>query len=146
MPGAWSRCRTVLPGHHGSTFGGSPLACRIGCTVLDIMEREHIPRHAAAMGERLLSGLRDRLEKLPDVVAIRGHGLMVGIEMDAPCTELVGLALAQENLLISVTRGNTIRLLPPLVIDAVQIDDIVDRLGRLLELAAEEDSCLVPAD
>ncbi|MCV2216655.1 aspartate aminotransferase family protein [Thauera sp. Sel9] len=120
------------PGHHGSTFGGSPLACRIGCTVLDIMEREHISQHAAAMGERLLSGLRDRLRHQPNVVAIRGHGLMVGIETDAHCSELVGLALAKERLLISVTRGNTIRLLPPLIINAAQVDDIIGRVGRLL--------------
>jgi acetylornithine aminotransferase len=70
-------------------------------------------------------------------VAIRGQGLMVGIELDRNCQELVGLALERERLLITVTRGATIRLLPPLVCDEAQIDDIVERLGRVLENMSE---------
>lgn len=119
-------------GSHGSTFGGNPLACQVGCTVIEVMEREHLPERAAQLGERLLHGLRASLAGLPGVVSIRGLGLMVGIELDSPCDDLVHKALAQERLLISVTRGKTIRLLPPLICSEAQIDDITRRLTRLL--------------
>ncbi|MBS0355929.1 MAG: aspartate aminotransferase family protein [Proteobacteria bacterium] len=120
------------PGQHGSTFGGNPLACRVACTVLDIMARDRLPERAAALGGRLLNGLQKALATHPHVVAIRGQGLMVGIELDRPCKELVGRALAEQRLLITVTRDKVIRLLPPLVCDEAQIDAIVGRLTRLL--------------
>jgi acetylornithine aminotransferase len=129
--------RLFSPGQHGSTFGGNPLACRVARTVLDVMERGQLPRRAAVLGQRLLARLRERLGGHPHVVAIRGQGLMVGIELDRNCQELVGLALERERLLITVTRGATIRLLPPLVCDEAQIDDIVERLGRVLENMSE---------
>ena len=117
------------PGQHGSTFGGNPLACRVACTVLDIMARDGMPQRAAALGQRLLAGLRRALEGHPQVVAVRGQGLMAGIELDRNCQELVGRALAEQRLLITVTRERTIRLLPPLVCDEAQIDEIVARLA-----------------
>ncbi|WLG92384.1 aspartate aminotransferase family protein [Pseudomonas cucumis] len=120
------------PGHHASTFGGNPLACRVGCTVLDIMEREHIPQRAATSGHRLLAALHEALNNHPNVVSIRGLGLMIGIELDRNCAELVGRARDEQHLLITVTRGTTIRLLPPLICDEAQIDDIAERVIRLL--------------
>ena len=120
------------PGRHGSTFGGNPLACRVGCTVLDIMESDGIPARAATLGRRLLAGLQDALSGHPNVVAVRGLGLMVGIELDRRCGELVGRALNEQQLLITVTRETTIRLLPPLVCSEAQIDDIVARVAHLL--------------
>lgn len=120
------------PGQHGSTFGGNPLACRVGCTVLDIMARDALPARAAVLGERLLTGLQGALKGHPQVVAIRGQGLMVGIELARSCKELVGLALEREHLLITLTRDTTIRLLPPLICSEAQIDDIVARVTRLL--------------
>uniref|UniRef100_UPI0025887605 aspartate aminotransferase family protein n=1 Tax=Diaphorobacter sp. TaxID=1934310 RepID=UPI0025887605 len=126
------------PGQHGSTFGGNPLACRVACSVLDIMARENLPARAAVLGPRLLDGLQRALGGHPDVVAIRGQGLMVGIELNRNCKDLVGRALAEQRLLITVTRGNTIRLLPPLVCDEAQIDDIVARLAHLLSPAASD--------
>ncbi len=129
--------RLFSPGQHGSTFGGNPLACRVAWTVLDVMERGQLPRRAAVLGQRLLARLRERLGGHPHVVAIRGQGLMVGIELNRNCQELVGLALERERLLITVTRGATIRLLPPLVCDEAQIDDIVERLGRVLKNVSE---------
>lgn len=119
-------------GQHASTFGGNPLACRVGCTVLDIMEREHIPQWAATLGRRLLAALQEALGNHPNVVAVRGLGLMVGIELDRNCAELVGRARDEQRLLITVTRGTTIRLLPPLICDEAQIDDIAARVARLL--------------
>jgi acetylornithine aminotransferase len=73
------------PGHHGSTFGGNPMACRIGCTVVDVMERDRIPQRARVMGQRLEGALRQGLAGCEGVVAIRALGLMVGIELDRPC-------------------------------------------------------------
>lgn len=122
----------LAPGSHGSTFGGNPLACRVGCAVIEVMEREHLPERAARLGERLLHGLRANLDGVPGVIDIRGLGLMVGIELDRPCDDLVHKALVQERLLISVTRGRTIRLLPPLICSEAQIDEITRRLTRLL--------------
>ncbi|QLF93465.1 aspartate aminotransferase family protein [Pseudomonas sp. ABC1] len=119
------------PGHHGATFGGNPLACRVGCCVLDLMHEENLPERAAALGQRLLQGLRRELAGHPQVAAIRGLGLMVGIELRRPCGELVERALREQRLLISVTRDYTVRLLPALVCDDAQIDDMVARLARL---------------
>lgn len=119
------------PGQHGSTFGGNPLACRVACTVLGIMERDGMAQRAALLGERLLAGLRAALAGYPGVHAIRGLGLMAGIELKRNCQELVGRALAEQRLLITVTRERTIRLLPPLICDEAQIDDIVARVASL---------------
>lgn len=119
------------PGHHASTFGGNPLACRVGCTVLDIMERDHIPQRAATSGRRLLAALQEALGNHREVVSIRGLGLMVGIELNRQCAELVGRARDEQRLLITVTRGTTVRLLPPLICEDSQIDDVAARVTRL---------------
>lgn len=124
------------PGHHASTFGGNPLACRVGCTVLDIMQRDHIPQRAAASGRRLLAALKLALGNHPEVVSVRGIGLMIDIELNRPCAELVGRAREEQRLLITVTRGTTVRLLPPLICNDAQIDDIAARITRLLSPAA----------
>ncbi len=128
------------PGQHGSTFGGNPLACRVACSVLDIMARDNLPARAAVLGDRLLAGLQQALGDHPDVIAIRGQGLMAGIELNRPCQELVVRALAEQRLLITVTRDTIIRLLPPLICDEAQIDEIVARLSRLLPSIAEDRS------
>ncbi|KAF0808843.1 acetylornithine and succinylornithine aminotransferase [Alcanivorax sp. S71-1-4] len=124
------------PGQHGSTFGGNPLACRVACTVLDIMARDKLPERAAVSGARLLTGLQKALADHPHVTAIRGQGLMAGIELNRQCKELVGRALTEQRLLITVTRDTVIRLLPPLICDEMQIDDIVLRVARLLSSGA----------
>ncbi len=123
------------PGNHGSTFGGNPLACAAASSVIDTILAEDLCGNAARMGERLISGLRERLAPLPEVVDIRGRGLMIGIEMRAPCGLLVEAAL-ERGLLINVTAENVIRLLPPLIISAQQIDQIVDILADLLATTA----------
>ena len=131
-----SASNLFCPGQHGSTFGGNPLACRVACAVLDIMERDGIAQRAAQLGERLLAGLRRALGGHPGVQAIRGLGLMAGIELNRNCQELVGRALAEQRLLITVTRERTIRLLPPLICDEAQIDDIVVRVASLCQDSA----------
>ncbi len=123
------------PGNHGSTFGGNPLACAAALAVVDEMESRHLAANAIAMGERLVNGLKSALTNCTQVKAIRGLGLMVGIELSEPCTELVPQAL-EKGLLINVTAERVIRLLPPLVIEATEIDRIVDTLAALIKLRA----------
>ncbi|MBK1654791.1 aspartate aminotransferase family protein [Allochromatium vinosum] len=119
------------PGSHGSTFGGNPLACRVGRAVLETLIDENLTENAAAQGAYLLDSLRAALRETHGLVEIRGRGLMVGIELDRPCGELVGRAL-DAGLLINVTAERVIRLLPPLIIDRAQIDELVATLTGLI--------------
>jgi acetylornithine/N-succinyldiaminopimelate aminotransferase len=121
----------MQPGSHGSTFGGNPLACRAAITVLEVLEQEHLVARAAVLGEHFLAGFTTALAGLKGVTAIRGRGLMIGIELDRPCGELVGKALEQ-GLLINVTADRVIRLLPPLITTAKQADIIIEQVSELV--------------
>ncbi|MCE0461332.1 aspartate aminotransferase family protein [Pseudomonas uvaldensis] len=123
------------PGSHGSTFGGNPLACRVGCTVLDIIEEQGLVDNARCQGERLLSRLRAELADNPNVLAIRGQGLMIGIELKQPVRDLALRAAQDHGLLINVTRGKVIRLLPPLTVDEREVEMIVRGVSRVLAQA-----------
>jgi acetylornithine aminotransferase len=123
------------PGSHGSTFGGNPLACRVGCTVLEIIEEQGLLENARLQGERLLARLRIELADDPNVLAIRGQGLMIGIELKQPIRDLTLIAARDHGLLINVTRGKTIRLLPPLTIDEREVEMIVRGVCRALKVA-----------
>jgi acetylornithine aminotransferase len=123
------------PGSHGSTFGGNPLACRVGCTVLEIIEEQGLLENAKLQGERLLARLRIELADDPNVLAIRGRGLMIGIELKQPIRDLTLIAARDHGLLINVTRGKTIRLLPPLTIDEREVEMIVRGVGRAVSAA-----------
>ena len=121
----------LVSGSHGSTFGGNPLACSAALAVLDTMKADNLVERAAVAGERLMSGLRRQLQGLNCVVDIRGRGLMMGIELDRGCANLVEQAL-ERGLLINVTAERTVRLLPPLVMSDDQIDETVSILGSLI--------------
>ncbi|MGE8411365.1 MAG: acetylornithine transaminase [Pseudomonas sp.] len=121
------------PGSHGSTFGGNPLACRVACTVLDIIEEQGLLANAERQGTLLLELLREELSGHPQVLEIRGQGLMIGLELQHPAPDLVQAAARDHGLLINVTRGKTIRLLPPLVIDEAEVRTIVQALSQLLD-------------
>ncbi|MHC8301611.1 acetylornithine/succinylornithine family transaminase [Pseudomonas sp. ZS1P83] len=123
------------PGSHGSTFGGNPLACRVGCTVLEIIEEQGLLENAKLQGERLLARLRIELAYDPNVLEIRGQGLMIGIELKQPIRDLTLIAARDHGLLINVTRGKTIRLLPPLTIDEREVEMIVRGVCRALKAA-----------
>jgi acetylornithine/N-succinyldiaminopimelate aminotransferase len=123
--------QTLQAGTHGSTFGGNPLACRAALTVIDVIEKQGICEHVEKMGLRFLKGFQTALQNISNVKEIRVKGLMVGIELDRPCAELVKLAL-KEHLLINVTADKTIRLLPPLIIDETQVDEIIEIVSRLI--------------
>jgi len=119
------------PGHHGSTFGGNPLACRAALATCGVLQADKLDARAAQLGEQLLDGFTSELGELNGVDEIRGKGLMIGIELDRPCAELVGLAL-QEGLLINVTAGKVVRLLPPLTISDAEAAQLIQQLSNLI--------------
>ncbi|MGH8663887.1 MAG: aspartate aminotransferase family protein [Burkholderiales bacterium] len=119
------------PGKHGSTFGGNPLACAAALAVLDIMEDEGLVESAAKTGDYLVARLKDELAVVPSVRQIRGRGLMIAIELDRPCGELVGVAL-ERGLIINVTADNVVRLVPPLVFNIEHADLLASTLVPLL--------------
>lgn len=119
------------PGSHGTTFGGNPLACRAALTVLDVMQAEGLREEAARQGAQLLRLLEERLGQQPEVVEIRGRGLMLGVELDRPAGELVRIAL-DRGLLLNVTAERVVRLLPPLIISDAQITEIADTLSEIV--------------
>ena len=124
--------RVLGPGNHGSTFGGNPLSCAAAHAVLDVFEREQIVGRAASMGQYLRDKLASALQGVNGVKEIRGQGLMIGIELEVDCAELVGQAL-EEGLLINVTAGSVVRLLPPLILSEEEADHISEILGRLIK-------------
>jgi len=127
------RAANVLgPGNHGTTFGGNPLAMRAGIETLTIMEEDRLLDNATQMGAILRAGILRELQGVPGFVEYRGQGLMIGIELDRPCTELLGRA-AEAGLMISVTADRVIRLLPPLILDAAEAQQILDILCPLVK-------------
>lgn len=129
---AAGRARGVFkPGTHGSTFGGGPLACAAGLATLAAMADEGLLENAARMGELVRAELRDALAGVAGVVEVRGMGLMIGVELDRPCGDLVKHAL-EAGLLINVTAERVIRLLPPLVIRETEARELVARLAPLV--------------
>jgi acetylornithine/N-succinyldiaminopimelate aminotransferase len=126
------RAKDVLgPGNHGTTFGGNPLAMRAGVETMRIVAEDKLIDNAAAVGERIRSGLQREWAGLKGVVEIRGQGLMLGIELDRPCGELLQRA-ADAGLLISVTADNVIRLLPALIMTPAEGDEVVRILAPLV--------------
>ncbi len=120
------------PGNHGSTFGGNPLACRAALAVLDAIEAEGLCGNATRVGQFMMARLRSALNGVAGVVDIRGQGLMIGIELDRPCSELVKHALSA-GLIINVTSDKVIRLVPPLVMSEVEAAQLVDGLAPLIK-------------
>ena len=130
----------MTPGSHGTTFGGNPLATRAALAVLDVMESGDLVMRAAQRGQQLLEGFRKQLANQPGIASIRGRGMMIGIEFDRPCGELVGRAI-NRGLLINVTAGRVVRLLPPLITSENQAEMIVDKVSGLIrEFLAEPDA------
>lgn len=125
------------PGDHGTTFGGNPLAMRAGLVTIDVLEQDGLLAHASAMGEVLMGGLRRELAGVPGVKEIRGTGLMIGIELDRPCSAVVGLAL-KAGLVLNVTAGTVVRLLPPLILSHEQAELAVATLAPILREVASQ--------
>jgi len=121
----------LTPGSHGSTFGGNPLVCRVGRAVMETIESDQLIDNAALQGDYLLSAFQEALGQTKGVTAIRGCGLMLGIELDRPCAELVPKALST-GLLINVTAERVIRLLPPLILQQAEANQLVQTLTELV--------------
>ncbi len=121
-----------VPGNHGSTFGGNPLACAAGNAVLDEIEELDLCNRAAELGERILDGLRTGLEGNNAVKEIRGLGLMLAVELNEDAPHLVEAGLA-EGVLINVTQGNILRLLPPLTLTDAEADELTGKVVSLVQ-------------
>ncbi len=119
------------PGSHGSTFGGNILASTAGLATLDIVESENLCRNATDIGEHIRASLKRALAETPGVKEIRGQGLLIGIELDRPCGELVKIGL-DAGLLINVTADTVVRLVPPLIISHAEADQLVNELAPLI--------------
>jgi acetylornithine/N-succinyldiaminopimelate aminotransferase len=125
------------PGNHGSTFGGNPLAMRAGVETIRIMEEEGLLANAVKVGDHLRLALTRELATLPGLKEIRGRGLMLGVELSVPCSELVGRA-AEQGLLISVTADTVIRLVPSLIMTTAEADEVVSILAPLVKQLLKE--------
>lgn len=122
----------LQPGTHGSTFGGNPLATRAALAVVETMESEDIAARAKAMGEACHREFSARLAGSAVVKEIRGRGMMIGIELTEPCSQLVGQAL-DNGLLINVTADSVIRLLPPMVMSDDELGEMVTKVCELID-------------
>lgn len=123
------------PGHHGTTFGGNPLAMRAGITTMQVIHEDKLMDNASRVGDWMLKTLRDELGGLDGVTEIRGQGLMIGVEMAKPCPQVNTDALAA-GLLLNVTAGNVVRLLPALILTDSEAAEMLDRLIPILKSAA----------
>ena len=121
----------LKPGNHGSTYGGNPLACAAALAVVETIEQEDLCGNAQRMGDYLRQGFRERLQGNPLLQEIRGHGLMIGLVLNQDCPALMATAL-QQGLLLNVTSGNVIRLLPPLNLSQSEADQILDKVTALI--------------
>ena len=121
---AHGKAATVLgPGNHGSTYGGNPLVCAAALVVVNTINQQRLCQNAQQMGALLLDKFNRAFEHNEAVIDIRGQGLMIGIELDRPCGELVDRARAK-GVLINVTAGSVVRLLPPLIINPSQTEQL----------------------
>ncbi len=120
------------PGNHGSTFGGNPVTCAAASAVIDTIAADNLCQRADQLGNNMLNAFESQLGSLTGVISIRGKGLMLGIELDRDCTELVKNAL-QKHCLINVTAGCVVRLLPPLILSDQQADTVVNTVSQLIK-------------
>lgn len=119
------------PGNHASTFGGNPLACAAALTTLNVIEKDHLMQNAIEVGGFIRDRFKEKLADWLDVIQIRGQGLMLGIELPVPCSELVKEAL-KHRLLINVTSEKVVRLLPALVMDQTEAEQVVDIASEII--------------
>ena len=120
------------PGNHGSTFGGNPLVSTAALTTIDVIEQDGLLGNAERIGALIRKLFAEALAGVKGVVDIRGHGLMIGLELDRPCGALVGKALAA-GLLINVTADTVVRFLPPLIFSESDARELVERTAPLIK-------------
>ena len=120
------------PGNHGSTFGGGPLVCAASLATLKIIEDDGLLEKSTQTGDWIRAQLGERLTGVAGVQEIRGRGMMMGIELDRPCAEIVRRA-REQSLLVNVTGENVVRLLPPLNFSAVEAEQLVSTLAPIIQ-------------
>ena len=120
------------PGHHGSTFGGNPLACAAAHAVLDTLEKENLIERASVLGERILGGLRVALKGNNRIREIRGKGLMIAVELSEPVPGLVAAGL-DRGILVNAIGDTIVRLLPPLNLSDEEADEAVAKVVALID-------------
>ena len=125
------RANLFQPGNHGSTFGGNPVACQAALAVIESIENDKLVERAKSLGELLVHHFKDALSAHPQVKDIRGQGLLIGIELKKPCAELVNKGL-EAGILINVTAGNVVRLLPPLILSDDEAEQLANRVIDLI--------------
>ena len=137
--GAFLACgeaaEAMKPGDHGSTYGGNPFVCAVASAVLDVFKEADIPGHAKKMGEYLRKALDEIKEKYPDlVVDHRGKGLIQGLEFaeGVKVGEIVKKALLEQKLILISAEHNTIRFVPPLVIEREHVNEMQEKLDAVL--------------
>ena len=121
----------LTAGNHGSTYSGSALGSRVVYTVIDTIQKENLVENAAKMGGYIVEQLRQQLAD--QNVTVRGFGLMIGIELAKPCAELVDIARDEYKMIINVTAGSVVRLLPTLNITQAQADQLIERLVSMIK-------------
>ena len=121
----------LTAGNHGSTYSGSALGSRVVYTVIDTIQKENLIENAAKMGGYIVEQLRQQLAD--QNVTVRGFGLMIGIELAKPCAELVDIARDEYKMIINVTAGSVVRLLPTLNITQAQADQLIERLVSMIK-------------
>ncbi len=119
------------PGSHGSTFGGNPLGCAAAKAVFNVIAKDNLIDRADTLGETISSNLIKKLEGNKKIKEVRNQGLLIGIEMVVDCSHLVTEAL-RENILLNVTGGNTIRLLPPLILSDQEAEIISKKVCKII--------------
>ncbi|MCJ8160197.1 aspartate aminotransferase family protein [Acinetobacter zhairhuonensis] len=122
----------LTAGNHGSTYSGTALGSRVVYTVIDVIQKENLVENAAKMGSYIVQQLAQKLSD--QKVAVRGFGLMIGIDLPKPCAELVHIARDEHQLIINVTAGSVVRLLPPLNITQEQADQLIQRLVTMIQV------------
>lgn len=121
----------LQPGNHGTTFGGNPLACSAGIAVIETLDKEQLIARVEQLGNKLVADFRAALAGNSKVLEVRGKGLMIGIELNAPCAELVERGRAK-GILINVTSVNTIRLLPTFILSDAEAEELVSKVVELV--------------
>lgn len=123
----------MVPGDHGTTYGGNPLVCAAASKVLELFEEKHITDHVKVIGAYLWEKLEELVDKYDCISAHRGKGLIQGLEFDMPVAPVVTNALLEQKLVLISAGSNIIRFVPPLVIDRADVDEMVSRLAAAIE-------------
>lgn len=122
----------IQPGNHGSTYGGNPLACATALSVIDTIVEENLMQNAHRIGTLICEKLTSNLSKLGVLNEVRHQGLMIGVELNEPCGDIVSLSL-EEGLVVNVTAGNVIRLLPPFIYTEADAEELVSKLTAAVQ-------------